>query len=126
MEFLTSMRCVPLLLVACGLSGCGSEKLPESVDLHLEALQAASDGDHLAAIDLLTKALEQHRDAKTYFDRARSYLELDQTAAAIADCDAGLAMEPDDADLLWLKNEAEKPRLKRFKGRNGEQPSLNR
>lgn len=121
---LLSTTCLLAFFVSCFV-GCGKE-LPRSIDIHREAIQAAADNDHHTAVELLTEALESHQDARTYYDRAQSYLQIGDTEAALADCESGLALEPEDADLLWLKEEASKPRSKRFQGKNALPPSTDR
>jgi len=123
-------RCM-LLLAWCLLfttSGCGRKAppLPQSTNLHLEAVTAAMDGDHPTAVDLLTQVIEQEPSPQAYLDRGRSLVALGRIGEALQDCEAGLTLVPDDVDLLWLKAEAIKPESQRFQGRYAEPPSHTR
>lgn len=119
---------VKFVCIACVLLGvtcaCSRQpQLPESAKLYMEAVTASMDGDNQAAVDLMTQVIAQEPSAQAYLDRGRALMALDRVNEAIQDCDAGLALAPENVDLLWLKAEAPKPMSQRFKGRNAQPPS---
>ena len=111
-----------LLLMAAGCGGPDPSQQP-SVQSFIEAQQALANGDKAAAMELLTASIEAKPNGWAYLERAKLYLEQGDDASAIADCDAGLAEQPDNADLKWLRDEAQKPAAERFKGRFAKPPS---
>ena len=42
---------------------------------------------------------------------------------ALADCEAGMKLEPENSDLKWLVGQIKKPLAQRFKGRDQSPPS---
>ena len=103
--------------------GCGEPPQVEADALVLEAQRAATQGDQAKAIELLDRSIEINPSFYAHSARAKIYLEQGDAAAALADCEAGLKIEPLDSDLLWLKGEAEKPEADRFQGDAAEPPS---
>jgi hypothetical protein len=49
-------------------------------------------------------------------ERAKLHAERGEDQAAREDCEAALAITPDDADVLWIKGELAKPAAQRFQG----------
>lgn len=117
---------VCLSLAAClDLAGCkrGNEISEAGVYLN-DALAAIESGDSARAIELLSKSIELEPEPFAYLQRARLYLKVDDTVSAEADIAKGLEIEPEHPDLLWLKEQAEKPAAARFKGADAEPPSM--
>ena len=52
--------------------------------------------------------------------------QLGDDALALEDCQSGLALQPDDADLMWLQAELRKPAAERFQGAFKQPPSSKR
>lgn len=108
------------------LLGCGGGSKPAdepAVKHFIAAQEALTRGDKTAAMEALTKSIESRPNGWAYLERAKLYLEQDNDAAAIADCEAGLELEPENIDLKWLLGEAKKPKAERFKGKNAKPPS---
>jgi tetratricopeptide (TPR) repeat protein len=89
----------------------------------IAAQEALAAGDRAGAMEALTKSIEAKPTGWAYLERAKLYLEQGDDEAAIADCEAGLALDPENIDLKWLLGEAKKPKAERFKGKNAEPPS---
>ena len=106
--------------------GCSQQRLPESVSIHMQAMTASAADDHETAVQLLSQLVENNPNPQIYFDRARSLIALGRIDEALQDCDAGLQIDPEDRDLIWLRQEAEKPANLRFQGRNASPPSHQR
>ncbi len=113
-----------LLLCPLLLSGCGSTE-PELGDAteHFLAAQAALDrGDNATALQELNKSIELGPDPWAYYQRARLLNDQKQTDKALADCKAGLALDPQHRELKWLAGELQKPADQRFAGKNAKPP----
>ena len=106
------------------VSGCrqGNEISEAGVNLN-DALAAIDAGENDRAIELLSKSIELEPDPYAFLQRAKLYLELDDTTSANADIAKGLELEPEYPDLLWLQEQAKKPAGRRFKGADAELPS---
>ncbi len=104
--------------------GCSQEpSLDESATQFVEAKQALADGDKDKALELLTSSIEARPDPWALWERAKIYAENGADDDAQADIDAGLELDPEHSDLLWLQNEMKKRPTSRFKGRSREPPS---
>jgi Tfp pilus assembly protein PilF len=109
-------------LAAAGCDRAPTASIPQASDLYLQATEALAAGDKDEALQLLTASIEAEPQAWAYRERAKLYEKMNNDAAARADCEAGLKLAPDDAELLWLKGELGKPKDQRFKGRFAEPP----
>lgn len=67
------------------------------VDLKSAAGALASEGRHADAVESFTRAIKLSPSALLYAKRADCYLKLKKPNAAIRDCDAALALNPDSA-----------------------------
>ena len=118
---------VAIVMASCalGCGGGGNEVLETPAVQHLVVAQQALDkGDNEAAIEALTASIDARPTSWAYLQRAKLLVEKGDDQAGLADCDAGLALSPEDAkDFQWVKNEAKKPKDKRFKGRFAKAPS---
>ena len=117
-----------LAVVVVLAAGCGysEPKLDEAAMLFVEAKQALGDGDKEKAIELLSTSIDARPDPWALWERAKIYAEKGADDDAKADIKAGLELDPEHADLLWLQNEMKKRPTSRFKGRNSEPPSANK
>lgn len=99
--------------------GCSDGKpvLDESSDYFVQAQAAIAEGDKAKGLELLSKSIESKPYVFAYFQRARIYVEQGKDAEALADCEAGLKLDPENADLKWLRDELKKPKEKRFQGK---------
>lgn len=117
----------PVLAALCLLiAGCGQRNSPEQQPAtrhFLAAQEALAKGDKEGAMQSLTASIDAKPSGWAYFERAKLYLDQGNDQAAIADCEAGLALEPENEDLAWLLGEAKKPANERFKGKFAQPPS---
>lgn len=116
----------PLVVLCMLAGGCGGQQLPDAVNYHMEAIVAAEKEDYETAIEMITRAIERNESSDALLDRARFQLAMGRDEEALADCRAGLNLEPDHPDLVWLKGEIEKPADWRFQGPNAQPPSHHR
>lgn len=108
------------------VAGCGRSNDPTNqpaTQHFLAAQQALAKGDKQAALQSFTASIDARPSGWAYMGRAKLHLELGDAEAAIADCEAGLGLEPENKDLQWLLGEAKKPAEQRFKGKNAKPPS---
>ncbi len=112
-----------LLLGSFLLAGCASEE-ESAREKFTSAYSAIAAGDTEAAMELLGESIETSPTSYAYYQRARLLTDADKVDEALADCEAGLQLEPEHADLKWLQDELQKPADKRFKGRNANPPSF--
>lgn len=111
------------------IAGCETRTTPANepyVKHFLAAQEALASGDKTAAMEALTKSIEAQPTGWAYIGRAKLYLEQDNDQAAIADCEAGLALDSQNVDLQWLLGEAKKAKAERFKGKNANPPSASK
>ena len=106
--------------IGCGYSDPG---LDEAATALVEAKQALAAGDSGQAMDLLDASIESRPDPWAYLERAKLHAENDDDVAAQSDVEAGLELDPQHSDLLWLQKELKKPKTSRFKGRRMNPPS---
>jgi len=111
-----------LLLLALAMPGCEKKLAPET-ETYVTAEHAIAAGDTDAAIEILTKSIDTKPTVYALLDRAKLYKEMGEIDKAIADCEAGLQIKSDHADLKWFLAECKKPEPKRFKGRFAKPPS---
>lgn len=115
-----------LVIVFLVVSGCGQRNSPEqqpATQHFLAAQEALAKGDKAAALQSFTASIDAKPTGWAYMERAKLYLDQGNADAAIADCEAGLAVEPENDDLEWLLGEAKKPAESRFKGKYAQPPS---
>ena len=116
--------CIPVFVILIASTGCESKSEPERAgDLFVQAMEASVDGNLDQAIDLFSQSLEVKPQPYAYLERAKLYLKKDQADLAIADCEAGLALDSEHRDLKWLLGECKKPKDQRFQGKNAKPPS---
>lgn len=109
-----------LLIVGCGSRSSTSRTYNNLV----AASEAIAAGDKEKAFAELSTSINSSPSAWAYFERARLNLDKGNEAAAVADCQEGLKLDPTHRDLLWLAGELKKPAPKRFKGKLAKAPSL--
>ncbi|HMO83976.1 MAG TPA: hypothetical protein PKC18_03550 [Lacipirellulaceae bacterium] len=92
--------------------------------MHLiAARQALESGDSERARHELDLAIAARPMVWSYFERARLHAQSGDDAAAQQDVDAGLQLDAESTDLLWLQAELQKPAGQRFNGRFAQPPS---
>jgi len=121
-------RCGGMLVwvaLGCLVCGCGpkEEPLSDAKQHYLAANEAIQAGDTDKALEELTKSIEIEPDVWSYYHRAKLYEEKGETKKALADCEAGLAIDSDHAQLKWLEKEIKKPKRERFRGNQRDAPS---
>ncbi len=114
------ITCVLLLPFA----GCSSDKveLGDATEHFLAAQEALDKGDQATALNELNLSIELQPDAWAYYQRAQILADQDQIEAALADCQAGLGLDPQHEQLQWLAGELKKPADQRFQGGNAKPP----
>lgn len=114
---------VGCLLLSC--TACDSDTFdptPEQ-EKYFQAQDAVAEKNPQEAIRLLTESLEIKPTSYAYRERARLLIDAGQQQQAIADCEAGLELAPDDKDLQWLLGECRKPAEQRFQRGQSVPPS---
>ena len=124
-QLVSTFSLIVMLLLAVG---CGSKKfaLDEADAALVEARKAIGDGDSAKAIELLNQSIEAKPDMWSYYERARLLAETGDDDAAKADVVAGLELEPEHSELLWLQKQLKKSKKSRFKGSAGKPPSVSK
>ena len=115
------MAITALLLVH---SGCGPSEDPigEDVSHFLNGKTAMDRGDTEVALQEFNKSIELNPDSWAFYYRAKLHAEKKDDEKAEADCEAGLKLDPNHAELKWLQVELKKRPEQRFKGRNANAP----
>lgn len=122
----TVRRAVPAgsLLLCSVLIGCEAGAVLDEADQALvDAREAIAAGDSASAMDLLDASIGSKPDPWSYYERARLHSENGDDDAAQADVVAGLDIDPEHSELLWLQKQLKKPKRSRFKGKSGQPPS---
>lgn len=116
------------LVVVSAISGCGDDKpeLSDSRNYLVEAREAMNAGDNAKAMEMLKSSIEAQPNTWAYIELAKLQVEAGEDEAAMQNIEAGLALDPDSADMKWLKGELEKPEGKRFQGRFKNPPSASK
>ncbi len=123
MEAMNRIVLTAFVSVLLLLSGCGKKPvLDEAATLFVQANEAIEAGETDKAIELLSQSLEERPDPWTYYERGRLYAEVGEDESASADIEAGLALDEEHSDLLWLQKQLKKPSRSRFKGKSGQPP----
>ena len=91
-------------------------------DFYVEAQQAISAGNKEQALEKLTASIDAKPNVWAFYGRAKLRAETGDLPGASADCTAGLKLNPEHSDLLWLQGELKKPERLRFKGINEASP----
>lgn len=121
-----------VIIVAClfalFVAGCGSKKfeLTEGQAAFAEAKKAIQYGDTATAITWLDKAIEAEPDTWPYYERAKLHAENGDDELAKADIVAGLEIDSEHSDLLWLQKQMKKSKASRFKGKSGQPPQASK
>ena len=117
---------VVVVSMACFVfCGCGGGPSTSQAYNHLiAASEAIKGGDKETALTELNAVIDASPNAWAYFEHARLHLAKGDEAAAVADCQEGLKLDPTFRDLVWLSGELKKPAAKRFKGKLAKPPGL--
>ena len=103
-------------MVLLVLIGCKEKPvLDEAATSFVEAQQAIEDGDTAKAIELLDDSIAKRPDPWTYHMRAKIHAENGDDDLAKSDVTAGLELDPENEDLLFIQKELRKPVKSRFK-----------
>lgn len=114
-----------LLIVAMGCDR-GEQQVSNANQLFIEASKLIGEEQKDAALEKLNASIAIEPSLWSYRERAKLLTEQGNDEAALSDCDAALALVPDDPDMLWLKGEIAKPSAQRFQGKFKSPPSSNR
>lgn len=114
-----------ILLSLC--FGCSEKSvLDEAATNLVEAQKAIAEGDRVKAMELLDASIAAGPDTWSYYERARLHADNGDDAKAKSDIEAGLELDEEHSELLWLQKQLKKPKNKRFKGRSGQPPSVSK
>lgn len=109
------------------LAGCGQKtQLDAAGEAFVVAQQALAVGDRERALANLDASIAARPDVWAYVLRARLYAEQGEDVKATEDVEAGLSLDPEQSDLLWLKKQLKKPKHSRFQGRDAAPPSVSK
>jgi hypothetical protein len=113
-------------LAAC--VGCGDSKppVPNAYREYIAARDFLTAGERDKALEALNASIQSEPTTWALLERAKLHAHNGDDAAARDDCEAGLALVPEDPDLLWLQGELQKPAAERFQGKFKSPPSANR
>lgn len=117
------------LVLVAGFGGCEDPHLAagrKSDGLFHAAAEAQKQGDHAKALDLFSQAIATRPSGYAYLGRAKLYLEMKDDAHAAQDVEAGLQLDPEHRDLIWLRAQLKKPERLRFKGAEAQPPSASK
>lgn len=119
-----------MVLVAASLLslGCSGEQAPISnaSQLFIDAQAQLTSGNREQALELLNASIEAEPSTWSLLERSKLQEQLGNDQAALEDCAAVRALEPDDPDVGWLQGELKKPKAQRFKGSFAQPPSHRR
>ena len=117
-----------VLIAVCLVAGCGSDAPPASdgAQKYIEAKALLEKGQQDEALAALDASIEAEPNFWALRDRAQLLAELGKDEAAQKDCEAALAIVPEDPDVLWIKKELAKSVDQRFQGAAKNRPSSNR
>ncbi len=118
----TALSGLLILAIGCG----GEQQVSSANQLFIEASKLIGEGQNDAAVEKLNASIAAEPSLWSYRERAKLLTEQGKDEAALKDCDAALALVPDDPDMLWLKGEIAKPVAQRFQGKFKSPPSSNR
>ncbi|MEA1951000.1 MAG: hypothetical protein U9N87_06415 [Planctomycetota bacterium] len=106
------------------LAGCSeTPQVEPGVDVFMKAQEAIQAGNKPEAMKLLNQSIEAQPTFYAYAARGRLYLEMGNAQSAMADCQKGLELEPEDRDLKWLMSQIKLPAARRFQGAAAAPPS---
>jgi hypothetical protein len=111
-----------LALTGCGGGGAAPDEMTEFAAIMTEI----SSGDKQAGKERLDAFIEEHSNSMAYTARAKIRVEERDFAGAMADCEKGLELHPEDRELTWLLTELKKPEDQRFKGAKANSPRANK
>jgi Tfp pilus assembly protein PilF len=115
-----------LLVLAAGCGGQTEANVPEAAQHLIEARQAMADGDTAQALAALDASIASEPNSWAYLERAKIRAAQGDDQAAEADCQALLALEPENRDVAWIRGELKKPVAGRFQGKFAYPPSASK
>lgn len=120
------LACVLSATILLG-AGCGSSApttISDANKLFLDAQKLAAAGDTDKAVEVYGQSIAARPSAFAYRARAQLLEKLGRDDEALQDCEAAIALSPDEPDptALWLKGELQKPKAKRFQGQFQDPP----
>lgn len=110
-------RLTVCVLLAIFFFGCSKDEggLDEAALNLIEAREAIDAGDTDKAIELLDAAIAARPDTWAYYERGKLHAENGDDELANADAEAGLELDAEHSDLLYLQKQLKKSKKARFK-----------
>lgn len=121
--FQIRLQALGFVLLSCAACDSNTYDAPAEQEKYFQAQDAIAENNPQEAIRLLSESLEIKPTPYAYLQRARLFIDAGQQEQAIADCQAGLELAPDNKDLQWLLDECRKPAERRFQDRQSVPPS---
>ncbi len=113
---LNRIAAILVSVAVVAISGCKDEPILDEAAVGLiEARKAIDEGDSAKAIELLTASIESSPSPWSYYERAKLFAEDGDDEVAKEDIAAGLELDPEHSDLLWLQKQMKKSKSSRFK-----------
>ncbi len=110
--------------ILLALAGCRRQQKLDEATQHLVAAQAAlAQGDQTLAMKELDASITAGASEWAYLERAKLRQTLGQEKEAIDDCQKGLELNQENAELKWYLAELKKPKTQRFRGTQAQPPS---
>ena len=117
-----------LIVLASALDvGCRKGPALDANTKHqVAARDAIAKGDTDTALRELDASIAAGPTASAYLDRAKIKHDKGDDAAAISDCEEGMKLEPEYAEVKWFHTELKKPKANQFKGAGAIPPSASK
>jgi hypothetical protein len=119
-----ALACVMGLTLSLTFVGCGggTAGAPDEMTELSAIMTEINSGDKKAGKEQLDAFIEEHSNSMALTARAKIRVEERDFAGAMADCEKGLQIHPQDRELTWLLTELKKPEAQRFKGAAANSP----
>jgi tetratricopeptide (TPR) repeat protein len=107
-------------------AGCNSRQPKESDAnrLFTAASEHLAAGEEDQALEALNDSIASQPTTWALFERAKLLSKKGRDAEALEDCRQALELDSTNTDILWLRNELQKPSAQRFQGKFKTAPSV--
>ena len=111
-KILFSLTCLMPFATGCGGSSGGKMVHDDGAKYYIEAMKVRTQ-DADKCLELLEKSVASEPTAPAYFQMAWIYAKKNVMDKAGEHIKAGLELDPESTNLLWLDQEMKKPEKKR-------------